>query len=247
MKTANRFLGVALLIALCLSFVSLLAGNYERFLGNGSLAEFVSLFDGNNDGTIGILNALTNVNKENTIPTWFSSSALLLCSVLLAGIASHIGRNGYRYATRWKVLSAIFLFLSFDEAAALHEETTAPLRSTLNTGGFLYFAWVIPGAAFVLVFALTYLRFFLDLPAKTRWLFAVAGALYVVGSLGMDMVGGYEASLHGYSTLAYAAITTLGECLEMLGVVLFCYALMRHAVALEVGAPRVSPSGRERE
>jgi hypothetical protein len=54
----------------------------------------------------------------------------------------------------------------------------------------------------------------------------VAGSLYVVGALGMEMLGGKVADLHDSSTLTYAAIVTTEEFFEMLGSAIFLYALM---------------------
>ena len=43
----------------------------------------------------------------------------------------------------------IFVALSLDEAASIHERALVPLRRALSPTGVLTFAWVIPGALFV--------------------------------------------------------------------------------------------------
>ena len=171
---------------------------------------------------------LFDVNREGTIPTYYSSFALLLCSILLGTIAFSKKGPSARYSLHWSALSVIFLLLSFDEMVAIHESTNGPLRSALNASGFLYFTWVIPGIAFVLIFVLVYLRFLFNLPAKTRWLFLVAGTVFIGGAIGMELVGARRADLYGYNNMIYVMITTIEESLEMMGVVVFIYALMSY-------------------
>lgn len=89
---------------------------------------------------------LTNVDEEVNLPTLYSSSALLLCSALLAIIAYAKKVAGERYVQYWKALSIIFMILSLDEYLGLHEKIIEPLRHTLHTSGLLYYSWVIPGA-----------------------------------------------------------------------------------------------------
>jgi hypothetical protein len=168
-----------------------------------------------------------NVDIEASIPTWFSSSVLLLCSVLLAAIASAHNRIGGRFVRQWSALSIIFLLLSLDEMAAFHERFIDPLRSLLDTG-FFYSAWVILGGPFVIIVVLAYRRFLFNLPTKSSRLFIAAGALYVLGALGVEMLGGLQEDLYGQQNLAYVVLVTVEEFLEMSGAILFLYALMRY-------------------
>ena len=55
---------------------------------------------------------ILNVDEESNISTWwFSSSVLLLCSVLLASITSVIKRSGDHYALHRSVLSITLVLL----------------------------------------------------------------------------------------------------------------------------------------
>lgn len=190
------------------------AGQYSRYvLERGQVFGLVQLF---------------NVDEEQNIPTWYSSCALLLCSALLAAIAGSKKIAAHRYAGHWRALSLIFLYLSIDEAASIHEKSVEPLRSSLNTGGFLHFSWVILGFAFVVIVLLAYWRFLLSLPSKTKRLFFIAGGIYLSGTLGMELIGGYYADLYGENNLTYALITHVEELLEMMGIVLFIYTLLSY-------------------
>lgn len=179
-----------------------------------------------------------NLDQEANLPTWYQTCALLFCSVLLAIIARHEKSKGSRFACHWSALAFIFMFLSIDEAAAIHEMTMVPLRSALNVRGVLYFAWVIPGALLVLVVALAYARFLLHLPRGTRNHFLIAGVLYVGGALGLELPGGWYAEAYGKRSVPYAMLSTLEEILEMVGILVFTYALLSflrsHGVSVQV-------------
>ncbi len=167
---------------------------------------------------------LFDIDGERNVAALYSSSALLFCSILLAIIA--LFKKGDRYVYHWRVLSIIFLFLSLDEAISIHEKMIPALRSTLNAGGFLYYTWVIPGSIFVLVCLLGFWKFLTYLPTKIRRLFLIAGTLFVAGSIGIELVGGYYHDLYGQHNINYLFSTTMEESLEMLGIVVFIYALL---------------------
>lgn len=213
MISPKKLRQILTLVVLCLTLASL-AGQFSTyFLGHGTLKGFVRLF---------------YLDYENNIPTWYSSSALLLCSLLLATIAVAKKRDGAHYVFHWTALSIIFLFLSLDEAASVHEITVRPLKAALNAGPVLYHTWVILGAAVVLIIVVMYWRFLSDLPSPTRRLFLTAGIIYVGGALGIELLGGWYAALYGDQNMTYAMIVTIEEFFEMQGIVVFIYALMSY-------------------
>jgi hypothetical protein len=169
---------------------------------------------------------LFSLDSESNIPTWFSSSMLLVCALLLGLIAAVKKGANAREVRAWGSLALIFLGLSLDETATLHELTIRRLRSALNAEGILYFTWVVPGAAFVLTVVVVYFRFFLQFPPATRLRFLIAGATFVGGALGMEMAGApYYVASQGASGL-YMALYTIEEVCEMLGLILFIRALL---------------------
>ena len=171
---------------------------------------------------------LFNVDAELNIPAVFAGLVLLICSILLAIIAYGEKLAKRSYVNHWRALSIIFLFMSLDEVIMLHEKTIEPLRDKLDTSGFLYYAWVIPGAIFVVTLLLAFLGFLTALPAKTRRLILIAGTVYLGGAIGMELVGGYYAELNSQYNITYAIITTVEEFLEMLGLLIFIYALLSY-------------------
>jgi hypothetical protein len=166
------------------------------------------------------------LDGEGNIPAWYSASLLLFCSMLLAVIAVAQRQHRRGHVVHWLILSLIFLFLSLDETAQLHELSISPLRDRFGATGFLYYAWIVPAGICVALFVVAYLRFLGNLPARTRGLFLVAGAVFVGGAIGVEAVSGMQASLQGEQNLTYHLIITLEELLEMAGVTIFIYALL---------------------
>ena len=173
-----------------------------------------------------LLASLFNLNGEQNIPALYSTSALLFCAALLAAIAHITKVAKERYVIHWITLSVIFLFLSFDELTGVHEQFMSPVSSALNTSSFLLFAWVIPYTIFVLISFLAFLRFLTVLPARIRNLFIMAGVFLVGGAVGMELLEGYQMQLHGIHNLTMEVLIAIEEFLEMLGIVVFSYALL---------------------
>jgi len=198
---------------------------------------------------------LFDVGEERSIPTWFESIQFLLCSILLAVVTVAKRQRGDRYILHWGVLSIIFLLLSLDEVATVHEVIGAKserlLQDTtgLDPGGAISFFWVVPGAAFVIIVALAYVRFLVHLPRTTRRQFLFAGALFVLGALGMEMLtaevvssssgianwvvsssGGMidRGSANAIPTILKGLQTSVEEMFEMLGLTAFVYALLAY-------------------
>lgn len=168
-----------------------------------------------------------DLSGESSIPTWFSSSTMLLCSVILSMVARVKKRSGERYALHWGFLAFILLGMSVDEVAQFHESLNR-VGSLLGTEGLLHFGWVIPGSAFVIAVGLAYLKFLTDLPVAVRRLFILAGALFVGGAIGMEMIGARSAQLYGQASPAFFLPVTVEEFMEMMGVIFFGYALLSY-------------------
>ena len=171
---------------------------------------------------------LFNLDGEANIPSVYSTSALLFCSILLGIIARSKKLVGNRYFRHWQSLSIVFLFLSLDELVSLHEILMYSMEGATYSKGFFYFAWVIPGAIFAFCCLLAFIKLLASLPSQTRYLFLSAGTIFLTGVLGFEMLGGYYASFYGQDNMTYSIFTTIEESLEMLGTVVFIYALLSY-------------------
>src|ERR671916_1852867 len=196
-----------------------------------------------------------DVGEERSIPTWFESIQFLLCSILLAVVAVAKKQRNDRYILHWSVLSIILLLLSLDEVASIHEAIGQQSEHLLHSAtgftpsGAISFFWVVPGAAFTLIVVLAYLRFLAQLPQTTRRLFLFAGALFVLGALGIEMLSAQVLSSSGsisdWIVSSFGGIvdqgtagaipmilkglqTSVEEMFEMLGLTAFVYALLAY-------------------
>ena len=173
---------------------------------------------------------LFNINGEANIPAWFSSCILLLSSFLLGLIAICKKMNRDSYILHWSVLSFIFLCLSLDETAILHEMSVKPLRSIFHLGGFFYYGWIIPAGIAVVVTGLAYLRFLINLPQKTKRLFLIAACIFVGGAIGLEAFSGLYDDMFNQGRIVsddfVIIFETIEEFMEMTGTVIFIYSLL---------------------
>lgn len=58
--------------------------------------------------------------------------------------------------------------------------------------GALIGPWVVVYGILVLLFLLSYLGFFLSFPRKYIFIFFFAGVIFVLGAIGVEMIGGVE-------------------------------------------------------
>lgn len=187
---------------------------------------------------------LFDFDEEANLPTWVSSILLLACSAVLCLITAGMRKLRAAQSGHWMGLSMIFLAMSLDEVAQLHERLSGPLREEFHFGGALRNAWVIPAMLFLAGFGIAYARFTLRLPPQSRRRFIVAFFVYVSGALIMEMLDTDYGSLHGERNIIYAFLTTIEEGTEMLGTTLFLHALL---VYWRDQLPRVRVGVRQRE
>jgi len=129
----------------------------------------------------------------------------------------------------WLALGAVFLWLSLDEAAMFHEGiNTALVFSQPDTEGLFYFPWVIPALIFVAIVGIWCIPFLRHIDRRTAAFFLVAGAVYVMGAVGMEMSAGPFVEKYGELSLPHMICEVIEETLEMLGIVIFIYALLDH-------------------
>jgi hypothetical protein len=164
---------------------------------------------------------LFSLSHEANLPTWYASSLLLGCALLLAAITIDVAARGGRHRARWTGLAAGFTLMSLDEAIEIHEH----LGGHLGGEGVLYFDWVIPAALGVAAIGLLYLPFLRDLPPRRRGKFVAAAAIYLAGAVLTELPLGWWTDRAGDDNAVYAMIDWVEESLELAGATLFLVAL----------------------
>jgi hypothetical protein len=174
-----------------------------------------------------------DVATEQTVGAWLSSMLLASCALVLLCIGTLRHRRRQSYAWHWLGLTVIFAGLSLDEAVGLHEMTIKPLREMFGASGIFLYAWVIPAMVFVALVGLAYLGFLRHLEPTFRIRFLLAGALFVGGALGFEMIEGELVDFYARHLLIYEAAIHLEDALESAGELLFLHSLLLHALRHE--------------
>jgi len=163
-----------------------------------------------------LLLQLFDVDDENNLPTWYSSFLLLTACALLWLCGRQKRADGDPRFRPWYVLAVGFLLMAIDEVAGIHETINSLIEMT----------WAIPAGILALGIGLAFIPFLLHLPRRTAVLFALAGGMFLAGAVAIEIVG-YTMSIRALrDTLGYKLATLTEEGLEMLGVILFVYALL---------------------
>jgi hypothetical protein len=174
------------------------------------------------------LHDFLSLNTAASLGEWYASVQFLFCAILLTLIArSEFGRAHRRY---WGSLAAGFYGLSVAEGAQLHELLTHLMHRA---------TWPFSGLAIVAVVGLSYFRFLRMLPRRTAMQFAVAGAIFVLGVFGTDLIGGsqYGAMADLFCRgdlncgLGFSVMVALEEGMELIGITIFANALLHICLA----------------
>ena len=167
-----------------------------------------------------------DLDIEKNVPSIYAAFALFVCALLFFIIAM-CKRKRLDYETVcWFGLAAIFLFLSLDEGLKIHEYIGDAAETYIDATGFIYFPWVVPYGIAVILIALVYLKFILELPKSIAARFVLAGVVYLTGAVVFDMLGGRVAERNGYDAAAYCVLYTIEEFLEMAAIVFLIHALL---------------------
>ncbi len=167
-----------------------------------------------------------NMENEHNLPSTYSALQLLFAAVLLYNLFKEMRFENAKYKWHWGLLSLAFFYLCMDEAFELHEKSMEPMHRIVETGGALYYGWIIPASICILIMGIVYFKFLFNLPGRTRNLFIAAGIIYVGAAIGFEMIEGPLDQKGQWMSLTYAILVMIEETLEMFGIALFCYAII---------------------
>ncbi len=169
-----------------------------------------------------------DVSREGNIPELFSALILFISSALLFLIFRLTRSKSIPQRKYWLALSLIFLFLTADEATQIHEQFNKLKTVLPDMNGALTYPWIVSYSILALIIGLWFIRFLIQLPRKTRILFMISGFIYVGSALGFEILEGYAVRQDGMGSLQDRLWCSLEEFLEMSGIVLFIYSLLKY-------------------
>ncbi len=164
-----------------------------------------------------------NVAREESLPTWFASLQALLVSVTAWALWRIEARRG------WLFVALFFLYVSIDDAAAVHERVATALSDTFPTLPLLEsypsFSWhllVAPILAAGLFAVAVYM--WRRIPTRRTLLLVGAGLAAFAISQSLDVLEGIDGLFEGWAADLGVADYTVShgfrateEWLEMLG------------------------------
>ena len=171
-----------------------------------------------------------DASSEANIPTFFSSLILFISAVILYLIYK-TAPKGFGKKMYWQALMIIFAWLSVDETASIHEQFGKIGKTFRLNSDYLYYSWIIPYILFAIIAFFFFLRFLFKLPYTTRILFIISGFIYTGAAICFELFEGNIAKKYGPNTLNDLLLCAIEEFLEMTGVIIFIYALLKYAAA----------------
>ncbi|MEZ5316832.1 MAG: hypothetical protein R2752_05475 [Vicinamibacterales bacterium] len=221
----------------------------------GSAGEIARLEFGH-DVVFGLVR-LFGLGQEANVPTWFSSVLLLAAGVLAGTIALLPARQDRSFAGQWAALAGVLVLMSLDETAMIHETLPALVVMRFLPSGevpwYVYYAWIGPGAVVLGLLIWWFVPFWRTLPRPIRRRMTVAVAVYFGGALLLELAEAAWAARFDTERLAYSALWTTQEILEMAGAALFVLALLEYLrragvrLCLSCHAPQAGTSGQQSE
>jgi len=192
----------------------------------------------------GPLSLMFDLDREQTIPAWFSSLQLFAIGGLLLMLSRSIA--GARLLLTVGGLG--FVFLSADEVAGLHEyfnvyAERGEMKSLIALGFSGHGIWIVPYLALTAALVLALLRPILALwrkyPAACRCV--TIGFLIMVGAIGFEVFG-YYYNMAGGPRFGYLVAVGCEEFCEMLGASVVLFGVLRLAIDARAVAsiPKVS-------
>jgi len=203
-KFLSIFALVLIVIHTIILFIYYTVGDPDKF-------DFVRMFD---------------LDMERNIPTVFSSLILAIASLCFYLLSKTQESKKYKETKYWLGLSGVFLFLSFDEGAKIHEKLGDFTENFVEASGYLHYPWVLSYSLFVFILGILYMKFFLKMEKKVFFSFMLSAFIFLLGAVGFELLGANESSAHGTATVTYSVLYTIEESLEMYGVIYLIWILL---------------------
>lgn len=181
------------------------------------------------------IHKLFSLDREATIPAWFSSIQLFVIGILFLLSANRSAKHEVIPARFLLLVGIGFIFLSMDEAAEFHENITRTLRHLEWVPKFKggRGVWIPIYLSIAMILLVTNLR-----AVVTFWktyrreaLIILTGLLvYLIGAVGMEIVS-YLFLRQGDSSGLYQTEVAFEEFFEMAGCTIVLYGTILFAIS----------------
>lgn len=149
--------------------------------------------------------------------------------------------NYHKEFKYWLFLSILFLFLSVDEGAQIHE-IFRNVHIVLIKHGLAPALlggpnWLPFGVLFILIVGIVLLPFFKLLSKDTLYYFLFSGSIFVIGAIGFEFAGTVMIAtdfVDSKTDLIYLIRRIFEEGFEMYGIAIFNCALYREIVKRKI-------------
>jgi hypothetical protein len=183
------------------------------------------------------IHKLFDLDKENTIPTWFASIQLFVTGgyiLLIPGVIKREGKNPLQKIFYY-LFGFAFIFLSMDEACSIHEKVNMVIQG--HFPGFPHFVnnyghWVFPYLVALALFLILVRK-----PLLTMWKECRKEAALILGGIALVILGGIVMEIIGFNfyyseshKVFYRIEVVLEEFFEMAGVTLILYGFVLHSL-----------------
>lgn len=206
----------------------------------GSYAFWLLL--GLTDYRLGPWENLLNLGSESNVPTWISTIQLFVTALVSWRIRDmHVERPALSpSAGWWTALAALFAFMSFDEVVKIHERVGTSVSGFVPDLLIFKHSWVLPGALLVVVVAAASVRFLKMLPHGLRNRLLLGGALFVLGAVAFEVIGGLWQNVAGPNKWYRFSANVAEETSELAGVLICLVALLGYAESMAPDVPATS-------
>ena len=184
---------------------------------------------------------LIDVGAEQSIPTYFSTLNLLLASILLLIIYQFEKVNKKETCSYWLLLSVLFLLLSIDEAASIHENFDYVYQYLVRREIVPHIIdthqWVFFAVPFVLIIGIYLIPFYKCLPKSTLIFFFISGLIYLIGVIGFELIGAIMLKtgfVDSRENIIYMLRRLFEEGFELYGIAIFNCTLYREILIRKI-------------
>jgi len=160
---------------------------------------------------------ILRIDREvNNLPSWYSSSLLLIGGLSIAAIGARVPVRGLRM--RWCALAALLVVMSIDESVRLHERLDSLVSNIVG----LRMPWFVPAGILVMALLTATRDVWRTVSGGDRRRFAQGAAVFAAGSVGVEVI--YKLVAPEAESLLHYALVHVEEGVEMCGVALLLRA-----------------------